>query len=253
VNDRKNRRTASWMKTFLVCFSGIDGSGKTTLCKEVISELRSRNIPSRCVYGRFLPVVAAPFFKVISALTLRRWNQQEQHRYSSENKKRLLSNPVLFRLFLIGILFDQSLRILLKICLPSILGKKVTICDRYLLDTAIVDIALSCGLSNRETIEILKRFLSMFPQADLVFVVDVPPRIAFQRKNDSYSIEILEQLSKMYLYVGKEIGATIIDGTQNPSEIKHFVLWKLGSIGIRPNLQTLNSREGDPAKNGQRI
>lgn len=238
------------MKTFLVCFSGIDGSGKTTLCKKVISELRSRNIPSRLVYGRFLPVVTAPFFKVISVLALRSSNQKGQHSYSNENKKRLLRNPVLFRVFLIGILLDQSLRILLKVSLPSILRKKVTICDRYLLDTAIVDIALSCGLSNEETKKILQRFLPMFPQADIAFVVDVPPRIAFQRKNDLYSIEILEQLSNMYLCLGKEIGATFIDGTKNLSEIKHVVLCKLTSIGIQPNLRTLNSKEGDQTKNG---
>jgi thymidylate kinase len=236
------------MKAFLICFSGIDGSGKTTLCKKVVGELESRNIRSRYAYGRFLPIAVAPFFKVISLLALRRWNQQDQHRYSSESKKRLLSNPILFRLFLIAILFDQSLRILLKVWLPSILRKKVTICDRYLLDTVIVDIALSCGLSNKETTRILQRCSKIFPQADLVFIVDVPPKIAFQRKNDLYSIEILEHLSNMYLWVGKEIGATIIDGTKNPSEIKHFVLCKLRSVGIGPDLTTLNSREGDQQK-----
>jgi dTMP kinase len=221
------------MKDYLVCFSGIDGSGKTTLCKGVMSDLRRRKIPCRYVYGRFLPVMAAPFFKVISALTLRGKNHQGQRGYSSGNKKRLLSDPVLFRLFLLGILFDQSLRILLKISLPSFLRKNVTICDRYLLDTAIVDIALSCGFGSNDTKKILERLLLMFPKADLVFVVNVPPRIAFRRKTDAYSVGMLEQLSDMYLSIGKAIGARIVDGTQNLSEIKLFVMRELDSIGIR--------------------
>lgn len=220
------------MKTLLVCFSGIDGSGKTTLCKEVVSELRFRKIPSRYVYGRFLPVVVAPLFKVISTLMLREGDQQEHGYNRSEIKRRLLRNPILFKLFFIGILFDQSLRILLKVYLPSILRKKVIICDRYLLDTVIVDIALDCGLGKNEITRLLQRCLPMFPQADLVFVMDVPPRIAFQRKNDLYSIEMLKQLSNMYLCIGKKFGAIIIDGTKNPSELKHLVLCKLKSVGI---------------------
>jgi thymidylate kinase len=219
------------MKSFLICFSGIDGSGKTTLCKEVVGELKSHNIQSRYVYGRFLPVIAAPFFKVISALALHKGNQQDEN-FHRKSKKRLLQNPVLFSFFLIGILFDQSIRVILKIFLPSILKRKVTICDRYLLDTVIVDVALSCGLDIGETKRILKRFLQMFPKADLIFVLDVPPSIAFQRKNDLHSIEILNQLCNLYLHVGKEIGATILDGTKNPLELKRLVLCKLRSIGI---------------------
>lgn len=220
------------MKTLLVCFSGIDGSGKTTLCKEVVSELRSRKIPSRYVYGRFLPAFVAPVFKVISTLILRKGDQQE-HRYDrSEIKKRLLRNPILFKLFWIGILVDQSLRILVKVYLPSILIKKVIICDRYLLDTVILDIARDCGLSKYEITRLLQQCLSIFPQADLVFVMNVPPRIAFQRKSDVYSIEMLEQLSNMYLSIGKEFGAIIIDGTKSPSELKHQVLCKLKSVGV---------------------
>jgi len=224
------------MKTLLVCFSGIDGSGKTTLCKEVVNELRSRKIPSRYVYGRFLPVVVAPVFKVISTLISRKGDQQE-HRYDrNEIKRRLLRNPILFKLFLIGILVDQSLRILLKVYLPSILRKKVIICDRYLLDTVIMDIARDCGLGKNEITRLLQQCLPLFPQADLVFVVNVPPRIAFQRKSDLYSIEMLKQLSNMYLSIGKRFGAIIIDGTKNPSELKHQVVCKLKSVGIPLNL-----------------
>lgn len=223
--DRRN------LKTLLVCVSGIDGSGKTTLCHEVVTELKLHEIPSRYVYGRFLPALTAPFFKV-SSLMLHKRNPCDHYSADDENKKQLLRNPVVFKFFLIGVLIDQLLRILLKICLPSIFKSEVIVCDRYLFDTIVTDVALTCGFSDSELVPLTRQWLELFPKADVVFVVNVPPRVAYQRKSDLHSIEVLEQLSKTYLYLGERFGATIIDGTRDTLELKHLILNKLRSTGI---------------------
>ena len=216
----------------MICFSGIDGSGKTTLCKNVVNELKCSKIPSRYVYGRFLPVFVAPLFKIVSMLMLPNKNQQRPIEPAPESRKRLLRNPVVFRLFMVGILLDQLLRIILKISLPSIFQKEVVICDRYLLDTIVLDVALPCDLNDSEVLELVNQSQRIFPRPDVSFVVNVPPLIAYQRKRDIHSLEVLERLSNTYLKVGKRLGAIVIDGTFGPAELKHLVLTKLRSIGL---------------------
>jgi len=221
------------LKTTLVCFSGIDGSGKTTLCKEVVTELRSHRISSRYVYGRFLPVLVAPLFKLTSSLMPDSKSPHKSRKTNRESKKHLLRNPIIFKLFVVAVLFDQLLRVLLKVSLPSLFKREVIICDRYLLDTIVTDVALTCDFTDTETIQLLRQSLQIFPKADIVFLVNVPPRIAFQRKSDMHSIESLERLSRTYLNVARKFGAIVIDGTKTPEDLKNIVLIELESIGIQ--------------------
>jgi dTMP kinase len=219
------------MRTPLVCFCGIDGSGKTTLCRETVKELEAHKIPATYAYGRFLPIITNPFFKAISILRVAKKHERRDSGIN-EGKRRLLQNPVAYRLFLLGILLDQAIRVLFKIYLPSMFKGGVVICDRYIFDTVILDIGLNCGLSNEDMVLLLRRLLPLFPTADLVFLVDVPPKIAFQRKAELYSLETLSRLENTYLYVGKRTGMTLVDGTRNVLELKSQVLNRLGSVGI---------------------
>jgi thymidylate kinase len=213
-----------------VCFSGIDGSGKTTLCKNVVAELRSNKVPSRYVYGRFLPVLVSPLFKITSSLVLHKNGLQKQSEPAKQNKKRLLRNPVVLRLYVTGVLLDQLLRVLLKISLPSVFKKDVVICDRYLLDTIVTDVALACDLDDDEVVHLVNTSQRVFPKPSFFFLVDVPPAVAYQRKKDVHSLKALEQLSNTYLKTAKRVGATIIDGTLEPSKLTHIVLTKLETV-----------------------
>lgn len=214
------------MKSLLVCFIGIDGSGKTTLSKLFVDELKSRGRASRYVYGRFLPRIVAPFFKIASSSILRGKDPQSHYHARLKNKRQMLSNPIISEFYVVSILFDQILQILLKVYLPSILKREVIVCDRYFFDTVILDIAVPCGLDNDDIIQLIRRYLPLFPKADIVFLVDVPPRTAYQRKKEMSRVR-LEQLSKTYLHVAKHFSATVIDGTKNLSELKLLLLTKL--------------------------
>jgi len=216
----------------IICFIGIDGSGKTTLCRELVKELRSRGIPSRYVYGRFLPKMMAPVFKIISKLTLDDNNTHKYHNTRLKNQRRLLSNPLISRIFIGGVLLDQIFQVLLKIYLPSKFRKEVVICDRYFHDTAVIDIAVPCEFSDNDTVRFVQRYLPLFPKINMLFLVVVPPSIAFQRKKDILSIKVLERLSDTYLHTARHFGVTTIDGTRDLSELTSVLLSKLELSGL---------------------
>lgn len=216
----------------LVCFIGIDGSGKTTLCKMLVNELRSRGIHSRYVYGRFLPKMMAPVFKIISTLVFDEERSQNHRDMRLTNKRHLLRNPIISKIFIFGVLFDQILQMLIKVYLPSVFRQEVIVCDRYFHDTVLIDIAIPCDFGYDSIIQFVRRYLPLFPRINMVFMVVVPPEIAFQRKKDILSLTALERLSDTYLYTARYFGATAIDGTRNLSELKSVVLSKLESSGI---------------------
>lgn len=227
----------------LVCFIGIDGSGKTTLCKLLVKELKTRGIPSRYVYGRFLPKMMAPVFKVISTLTLRGEKPQKHHNTRLANQRHLLSNSIISNIFITGVLFDQILQILFKVYLPSVFRNEIVICDRFFYDTALIDIAIPCAFDHDSTIRFVRRYLPLFPKTRMVFLVVVPPRTAFQRKKDILSLKALERLSESYLYTAKYFGATKIDGTRSLSELMPVLLSNLESSGISLNVKTVKDAE----------
>ena len=54
------------MKNTLICFTGIDGSGKTTIAKEIDQKLRKNNVNSVYVYGRVIPTISRLFMWLVS-------------------------------------------------------------------------------------------------------------------------------------------------------------------------------------------
>ena len=218
----------------MISFSGIDGSGKSTLCNNVLEALRTNDVPSRVVYGRFLPATMAPLFKLVDKLMLHKKKSSGQSSDSHRKSKRnLLSKPVFTKLFLTGVFFDQVMRIFLKITLPSLFKKGIIVCDRYLLDTIVTDIALSCGLNEKETTRLLQQWIRLFPKVDVAFFVHVPPEVAYQRKQDVHSLNVLKELSSNYMYAAKRTGVTILDGTKDETQLKNLVLENLKSLGVQ--------------------
>jgi thymidylate kinase len=219
----------------VVCLIGIDGSGKTTLCKLLVQELRSRGIPSRYVYGRFLPKIMAPVFKITSTLMPGQDKKQKHRNTRLASKRQLLGNSVASKIFIIGVLLDQILQILLKVYLPSAFKREVIVCDRYFHDTVLIDIAIPCGFDYNAVVRFVKRYLPLFPRIQMLFLVVVPATIAFRRKKDISSMKELQRLSKSYLYTAKYFGATTIDGTKSPTELMPLLLDKLESAGMLLN------------------
>lgn len=206
-------------KSMLICFTGIDGSGKTTLAKALVGHLGSRGIPSRYVYGRLQPIILWPVFLVGRVLFLRRKDMYRDYVGYSQAKKGLLENRILSTVYECLVLFDYFFQITMKIRLPLAIGRDI-VCDRYVYDTVITDLAVDLNYPQWRIGKALGRYLWLFPKPDLVFLIDVPEEIANQRKDDVPSVKYLEERRRLYLQVGREHGMTILDGSKGLDELK---------------------------------
>ena len=118
-------------------------------------------------------------------------------------------------------LLDYTLQIFLKIKVPLIFGKNI-ICDRYIYDT-IVDFKVDLHYHDTKIRNILSNLFYLMPKPDVIFLIDVPEEIAFQRKDDTASIQYLRERRNIYLNIGREYGMVILDGTKRLNDLDDMI------------------------------
>ena len=175
------------IKNFFVCFTGIDGSGKTTQAEALIAEMEKRGIGTKYVWNRFEGGMITPFTMITKMIFFRGKNAINSPADYYGTKKRLLRNRILSKGYQYFLLFDYFFQILFRVRIPLIIGKNI-VCDRYVYDI-IVDLSVDFNYSEEKTKSMLKNLLYLFPKPDLIFLVDVPVEIAYQRKDDVPSMD----------------------------------------------------------------
>ena len=221
--------------SILVCFTGIDGSGKTTLAKTVVKELRAKyGVNAVYIYGRIVPIISRIGVFAIRHVIMKRASNSSKSNYSeySARKKKLLKNPLVRSLFEISFIVEQIIQVLLKI-LPRMLVSDIIICDRYIYDTLVTDLGANLKYSPERLKRRLRLFEKFTPKPSLVFFVDVPEEVAISRKNDIPGIEYLRERRELYLHLIKEVSnIVVLDGTQSQNFLKNKIIEHLTERGL---------------------
>ncbi len=205
----------------LICFIGIDGSGKTTQAKALCESLAEAGIKPRYVWTRFEPKLINPLVAMAKGLFFRGKDVFRDYADYVNTKRNLSKNTILLTTYQYLLLLDYSLQIFQKVKVPLMRGE-VIVCDRYIHDT-VADLAVDYGYSDEETQKLLRSYLRLFPNPDLVFLLDLPEELAYQRKGDVPSIDYLAQRRKIYLNMGKEYNAVALDATKGLIELEDIV------------------------------
>ena len=206
-------------KSCLICFVGIDGSGKTTLAKALTKSVEEYGIDCRYVWGGFTSsfTVFKPLIGGLKATVF----SGDTHMEESTTKGRVLKNPRLSALYHCLALTDYIIQAAFRIRLPLAFGRNV-ICDRYIYDL-VTGIGVIQDYPVDKTLALLRRCLAFVPKPDLAFLVDVPEPLAYERKADIISLGFLSVRRNMYLQMARQEGMTILDGTQDRAELKQLV------------------------------
>lgn len=210
-------------KAFLICFTGIDGTGKTTLSKELVKSLKRGGVKCKYVYGRLNPFILKPFILVGEWVFLREKDMFRNYSEYSNTKRRAIEKySFLSRIYQQILLLDYVIQIFFRVKLPLIFGKNI-ICDRYVYDTVITDLSVDMNYSKDKVINMLNNLLRFFPKPNMTFLIDVPEEMAYKRKNDTPSIEYLKERRMVYLDVGKEYRMVILDGSKKLEELQREI------------------------------
>lgn len=210
-------------KHFFICFTGMDGTGKTTQAKELTKSFNQRGIKCKYVYARLNPFILKPFILIGEQVFLRKKDIFENYsEYSNIKQEAIKKHSALSEIYKGIMLFDYLIQISINVTLPLILGKSI-VCDRYVFDTIVTDISVDMDYSKEKTMRLLSKLLNLFPKPDMTFLIDVSEEIAFQRKDDTPSVEYLTERRVAYLEVAKEYNMILLDGAGTLEGIKNEI------------------------------
>ena len=218
----KNVRGLNLKKRCLICFIGIDGSGKTTIAKEINKKFVAEDINSIYVYGRVNPIFSRFFMWLGRILILKRdkdaiFNDYENY---STQKKQIFQRGIYSKLYEWIILFDHLIQIYFKISIPLLLGK-IVICDRYIFDTIITDISINLGYNFKESVDLIKKTLRFIPNPEFIFYINVTEEIAYNRKDDVPHIKYLIERKKLYDNLENYFKIIRLDGSKRIEEVSN--------------------------------
>jgi len=206
----------------IICFIGIDGSGKTTLAESLFNELKSRGLPCRFCYGRYVPLISRPLVTMGKYLFLHDEDISDNVSYSSKKRASTNNHKLLTKLYNSLILFDYYLQSFFKVIIPLKRGA-IVVCDRYVYDTVINDLIRTTN-DFHDAYVMAENCFKMIPRPDLIFYVRVPEDIAYSRKNDTPSLEYLTERSSIYEYLQTQHKMIILDGTKCIAELHTEIL-----------------------------
>ena len=222
-------------KGFLICFTGVDGTGKTTLSKELVRSLNERGIRCEYVYARLTPIISRPFMLIGRSIFLRGRSEFGNYpEYTNTKRVAMEKNSTLSRFYQQILLFDYLLQVFFKVKVPRRFGKNI-VCDRFIYDTVITDLSVDMDYSIDTTMRLLDSMSRFFPEPDITFLIDVSEEIAYQRKDDTPSIEYLRERRNIYLTIGKEYEMVILDGTKKLDELQCEIEEKVGKCLCHTN------------------
>lgn len=213
-------------KGLFICFVGIDGSGKTTLTKNIVGDMHNAGIDFLYRYCRYEPLLLKPFILLARRTILSNENVYQDYKKDSNTKKSLFSNLLFSRIYEKLVLLDYSVQIIFQIMFPLYSGRNI-VCDRYIYDTILTDLSVDLNYSNRKTIDLLDFCFKIFPRPDITFLIDISEIIAFQRKNDVPSLDYLIDRRKKYLSVIHDLDFYVLNGEKNPDIVKCEAIQKI--------------------------
>jgi len=195
----------------IIYLVGIDGSGKTTLSKNLLTRFHSNGVPFKYLYARHVPIILSPI-KILSKFFLYRKNTQFKNYVTYREIKSGFSkkHKFLSRLYAALWVLDYLLFILPKTVIKINFSKYIIV-DRYVGDV-VVNISVASRLTKKE-IYLLLRFLHwFFPRPNHSFFLDVNEEVAFQRKDDIPAIGYLKERRKAYELIKDYYNFEIVNG-----------------------------------------
>ncbi|MFX0140965.1 MAG: hypothetical protein ACFFDN_45420 [Candidatus Hodarchaeota archaeon] len=210
----------------LIYIIGVDGSGKTTLAKGLVSHFNKKGFNLCYLYARHFPILLFPF-KIISKILLYQKHSEFQnyHKYSEIKGNFSNRHRIIARLYAFIWVIDYLIISFFPVHWKLIRHQNIIV-DRYIGDV-VVNISVASKLRLKEEKYLLKLFHLFFPKPHQSFFINVNEEVAFKRKNDIQSIEYLKKRKQKYFDIQPFYRFEVVDGNKSKDALKHLVAKKI--------------------------
>jgi thymidylate kinase len=206
----------------MVCFSGIDGSGKTAHAKETVSELQRSGRKCRYLWFGTPYFLSYPFMAFCRFLNLTRRHYLSDGISVSEHQ--YYRNRVVAWLWPWIQYLDLSLFVLLRVYVP-LWRDFAVVCDRFVHDTLV---EIMADVNDNALFEkfVGGLILNLTPRYAKVFFLDIDEHRAFERRNDVPNLGYLTRRRNCYNLIGihKNMNISIINGKRSFDQVHQEVV-----------------------------
>ncbi|MFX0209712.1 MAG: nucleotidyltransferase family protein [Candidatus Hodarchaeota archaeon] len=213
-----------YQEPYLITFTGLDGSGKTTQARLLNEVLRKCEIKTKYIWGR---AGYSHFLETIKTIPRKIWRVKEQKNSivpHSTVKSTLFKSPPIKFLWSTIITMDMLVRYYFPVRL-ALLNKRIVICDRYFWDS-LVDLAIRFNDSDFQIRPVSKFLRRALPTPNLSFFLDISAENVLPRSDEPFlsNLKIREQF-----YSNAAQGAALIklDATEGTEDLSDKVTYKV--------------------------
>lgn len=220
----------------LICFTGIDGSGKTLQARRLVARLNETGHPARYAWAGGRAYLTRPLIwaakRVLKAPAPRPaggggagGGGAAAYRSYLGATRRLLGRGWLRAAWRHVSLIEHAAEIL-AVTLPHLRRGRIVVCDRYIYDS-LIGIAVLAGAPPEDMPRAMRLPpLYRLPRPDIWLLIDLPAPVAFARRGDVVDLEFLERRAPLYRAAAAALGAHVVDGAQPPDAVAAEV-WRL--------------------------
>ncbi len=230
-------------RPIIIVFLGIDGSGKTTLSQYLYDELKKREIKvmylwwlegENTILKRFLK----KFRKIHKLNPPIKTNPNIQ-----PTKKKNIAMKLFYVIYPKFVLLNYLLFGIVKVWIPKITrAYDILILDRYICDVVLA-ISREFNYPYAKMVRLLKLFYKLLPEPSLIFIIEVPPEVAYSRKKEEFNtMKNAKQLWKNYHTLYSIIYSLSPDKIIKVDNSKNIKITKIKIL--KTTLNTMNIVEG---------
>jgi thymidylate kinase len=229
----------------LICFTGIDGCGKSTQVMMLVERLAAEGWDTVRLWTGGNKILSRPIVGAGQRL-LRAPRRGRDRRYYArdaagqslseefsgyiDSSHRLFRHGLLRRAWTDLALFEHALEISLAVT-PHLRRGQVVVCDRYIYRT-IVNLSVLLDVPVAGLARLLRHpALRLIPRPTWYVLLDVPAEVGYARKQDLPSLEYVERRVPVYRELAAMTGMPVVDATQSPQAI-HEQIWDIVSKGL---------------------
>ncbi|MCJ7635394.1 hypothetical protein MUP77_23770 [Candidatus Bathyarchaeota archaeon] len=200
---------------FLICFMGVDGSGKTSHAKLLLSFLKERGCSTKYVWAAGRPLFLYPFLlftRILGYWSTIKEGAETDPLENAFGKTRKNLGAIYKALMFIDFLIVS----LVKVRLPLFL-KKTVICDRF-----SYDLLIELELSGLDSSFFEKLVLYMTYTPSIVFYANAPTKLIIQRRPE-FTEENIRAKQQVFQKFAKHFCFKTIDSFESLDENQAYI------------------------------
>ena len=199
----------------MICFMGLDGSGKTSCIEHACAQLRQRGIRAEVVRAAYVIRWLRSPVRLAKKLLMRKDSDPFTGNYVAYLKSLRLhaGRSGVYKIFSLLTAVEFHLQILFNIRLKRLTGR-VLLVDRYIYDNAVTH-AANLGRDAEYMRKILRSRWRHAPQPDKIIYVKTPVETCLSRKDDIPDPLYLQLREPLYEKMAEICGAAVVSGAQD--------------------------------------